>query len=199
MALTRKFLSAMGIEAEKIDEIISAHSETVDALKEERDNARTESQKYKADAEKLPNVQKELDELKNANVDDPYKQKYEDEHKAFEDYKADIQAKAKLAKQKDSYRDILKEAGIADRYIDSVLGISDFKSLEFGEDGKVKDADKLKDGIKEKFSDFLMKEREKGTDVPTPPEGTGSGKKSSYAAQRVAEYRKNLYGSAKED
>lgn len=33
MALTRKFLAAMGIEADKIDSIIDAHTETVDALK----------------------------------------------------------------------------------------------------------------------------------------------------------------------
>ena len=50
MALTRKFLKALGIEDEKVDEIISAHTETVDALKAERDG-------YKADAEKLPGVQ----------------------------------------------------------------------------------------------------------------------------------------------
>ena len=35
MALTRKFLQAMSIDEEKIDEIISAHSETVTALKEQ--------------------------------------------------------------------------------------------------------------------------------------------------------------------
>ena len=43
MALTRKCLSALGIEAEKIDEIISAHTETVDGLKDE-------IAKYKGDA-----------------------------------------------------------------------------------------------------------------------------------------------------
>ena len=36
MALTRKFLSALGIEEAKIDEIISAHADTVNALKEQR-------------------------------------------------------------------------------------------------------------------------------------------------------------------
>lgn len=189
----------MGIEAEKVDEIITAHTDTVDALKKERDDALADVKKYKADAEKLPDVQKELESLKNADPNDPYKQKYEDEHKAFEDYKAEVLAKETLAKQKDAYKGILKEAGIAEKYIDSVLGVSDFKSLEFGEDGKVKDADKLTAGIKEKFSDFVVKEKEKGADVSNPPEGTGSGKKTSYAAQRVAEYRKNMYGSAKED
>ena len=57
MALTRKFLSALGIEEAKIDEIISAHADTVNALKEQRDG-------YKADADKLPTVQRELDDLK---------------------------------------------------------------------------------------------------------------------------------------
>ena len=38
MSFTRRFLSALGIEAEKIDEIINAHIEVVDGLKEERDN-----------------------------------------------------------------------------------------------------------------------------------------------------------------
>ena len=37
MALTRKLLSALGIEADKIEQIIDAHTETVEALKKERD------------------------------------------------------------------------------------------------------------------------------------------------------------------
>ena len=49
MALTRRSLKAMGIEDEKIDEIIAAHAETVDALKEQRDN-------YKAQADELAEV-----------------------------------------------------------------------------------------------------------------------------------------------
>lgn len=50
MALTRRMLKAMGISDEQVDEIIAAHTETVDALKEQRDA-------YKADAEKLADVQ----------------------------------------------------------------------------------------------------------------------------------------------
>ena len=47
MALTRKFLAALGIEDAKVDEIIQAHTDTVNGLKDE-------IEKYKADAEKLP-------------------------------------------------------------------------------------------------------------------------------------------------
>lgn len=73
MALSRKFLSAMGIEDDKIDQIIEAHTDTVNGLKDE-------IEKYKADAEKLPGIQKELKKLQDdadANGRDPYKVKYE--------------------------------------------------------------------------------------------------------------------------
>ena len=54
MALTRRALKAMGIEDEKIDEIINMHTETVDGLK-------ADVAKYKADAETLPGIQKQLE------------------------------------------------------------------------------------------------------------------------------------------
>ncbi len=54
LALTRRALKAMGIEDEKIDEIITMHTDTVDGLK-------ADVAKYKADAEALPEVQKQLE------------------------------------------------------------------------------------------------------------------------------------------
>lgn len=93
MALTRKLLKGMGLTDEQVDNIIEAHTDTVDGLK-------ADVTRYKADAEKLPTVQKELDDLKAAG-DGGYKEKYEKEHKAFDDFKADITAKeTKAAKEK---------------------------------------------------------------------------------------------------
>ena len=93
MALTRKYLKAMGIEDEKIDQIIDAHTETVDGLK-------ADIAKYKGEAEKLPAVQKELDDLKAAG-DDGWKEKHDTVKKEFDEYKADIAAKeTKGAKEK---------------------------------------------------------------------------------------------------
>ena len=81
MALTRKMLKAMGIEDEKIDQIIDAHSETVDGLKEKLRRA-------EEDAETLKDVQKELDDLKKkTDGSKDWEKKYNDEHKAFDDYK----------------------------------------------------------------------------------------------------------------
>lgn len=93
MALTRKLLKGMGLTDEQVDTIIEAHTDTVDGLKSDVD-------RYKVDAEKLPGVQKELDDLKAAG-DGGYKEKYEKEHSDFEAYKSGVTAKeSKAAKEK---------------------------------------------------------------------------------------------------
>ena len=78
MALTRNFLKSMGLTEEQVATIIEAHTDTVDGLK---DLIAT----YKADAEKLPDIQKELNDLKKEGADGGYKAKYEKEHKDFQD------------------------------------------------------------------------------------------------------------------
>ena len=73
--------------------LVALHLGVVDPIKDDLT-------KYKADAEKLPGVQKELDDLKAAG-DGDYQEKYEKEHKAFEDFKANVTAKeSKAAKEK---------------------------------------------------------------------------------------------------
>ena len=93
MALTRKLLKGMGLTDEQVDTIIEAHTDTVDGLK-------ADVSRYKADAEILPSVQKQLDDLKAAG-DGGYKEKYEKEHSDFEAYKSGVTAKeSKAAKEK---------------------------------------------------------------------------------------------------
>lgn len=73
--------------------LVALHLGVVDPLKDDLT-------KYKADAEKLPGIQKQLDDLKAAG-DGGYKEKYEKEHSAFETFKTDITAKeSKAAKEK---------------------------------------------------------------------------------------------------
>ena len=168
MALTRKMLKAMGIEEEKIDQIIEAHAETVDGLK-------ADLNRYKGDAEKLPGVQKELDELKAAG-DGGYKEKYEKEHTAFEDFKKAQKGKeTKEAKEK-AYRALLKEAGVSEKRIESVLRVTDLESISLEEDGKIKDADKVKDSVKTEWADFIVQTQTSGAPTSTPPKTSGAGK-----------------------
>lgn len=169
MAFTRKFLSALGIEQDKIDEIIQAHTEVTDALKEERD-------KYKEDAGKLPEIEKQLNELKEqVTGEDPYKEKLEKLQKEYDDYKADVEAKATTAKKEKAYRSLLKEIGIQDKRIDSVLKISAEKiaKIEFDDDGNIKDGDKLKEALAKEWEDFIPTTKTDGVTTANPPANTG--------------------------
>ena len=191
MALTRKMLKAMGIEDEKIDEIIEAHTDVTDSLKRERDG-------YKADAEKLADIQKELDEAnkKLEDVDtDEYKAKYEKEHKDFEDYKKSIDAEKTKAKKVAAYKALLKEAGVSEKRIDAITKISSMDDLELDADGKIKDSDKKIEAVKEEYSEFIVTEDSKGADTKTPPDNNGgAGKTLSRAAEVAMRHNEMLYG-----
>ena len=202
MSLSRKALTAMGIESDQVDQIIEMHTATVNGLKDERDS-------YKADADKLASVQKELDEMKEAakNGDrSPYKVKYEallEEKEAlqkeFDDFREEQRAKATKAEKQDAYRAMLKEIGVSEKRIDSILKITDLDAVEL-EDGKLKDLDDLKKSAKEEWSDFIVTESSEGAKTETPPANNGTEQRTvSYAAQRAAEYHNNLYGGIKEE
>ncbi len=169
MALTRKFLTALGIDEAKVDEIITAHTEVTDALKAERD-------KFKADAGKYAAVQAELDGIKAQAAKDggknPYQVKYEALKEEFDKYKSDTETKATKAKKESAYRKLLKDAGVTEKRIDAVLRVSDFDGIEFDGDGKIKDADKLTESIKKEWADFIPQQSQQGAPSQNPPSTT---------------------------
>lgn len=113
MALTRKLLKGMGLTDEQVDTIIEAHTDTVDGLK-------ADVTRYKADAEKLPGVQKQLDDLKSAG-DGGYKEKYEKEHSAFEAFKTDITAKESKAAKERAVRAYFESKNITGANLDLAM------------------------------------------------------------------------------
>ena len=168
MAFTRKMLKAMGIEEDKIEQIIDAHSETVDALKADRDA-------YKEDAAKLAAVQKELDALK-AKGDDGYKAKYEAEKAAHDALKADIAAKETKKAKTDAYRELLKGANIDEKRIATILRAEapTIDKIELDADGKIKNAEQYTESIKSDWADFVVTQSAKGTNTATPPANGGA-------------------------
>ena len=179
MALTRKFLAALGIDADKVDEIIDAHTESINALKEQRDE-------YKADAEKLPAVQKELDELKENNGDG-YEAKYKELKKEYDDYKAEVAEKELKAKKESAYREILKDAGIGENHIAKVLKYTDWATVELEDDGKIKEAKNHIKSIKEEWPELIVTTSQKGADTHNPPEGSGKTYGSKEEIMKIAD------------
>ena len=196
MSLTRKMLKAMGIEEEKIDQIIEAHSETVDSLKADRDS-------YKDDAEKLKSVQKELDDLK-AKGDDGWKDKYEKLKGEHEQYKSDVLAKETRAAKEAAYRAILKDANLSEKGIEKAIKYAEWDKIELGEDGKLKGANDHIKAVRNEWAEYVTTTTTTGAKTYTPPanNGTGTGKTKEEimaikdGAVRRAEMAKNphLFG-----
>ena len=165
MSLTRKMLKAMGIEEEKIDQIIEAHSETVDSLKADRDS-------YKEDAEKLKDVQKELDDLK-AKGDDGWKEKHDRLKEEFDQYKNDVQAKETKAAKEAAYRAILKDANLSEKGIEKAVKYADWDKIELGEDGKLKGANDHIKAVREEWAEYVTTTTTTGAKTSTPPANNG--------------------------
>ncbi len=169
--LTRKFLASKGLEADAIEDIIQAHTETVNALKDKLDGL----EELKAENARLKDVEAENDNLKKEvakNSDKDY-----DKLKAeFDDYKRAIENKEVRAKKEGAYKDILKDAGIPERHFAKILKYSDVDGVEFDEDGKIKGADKILESIKEEWSDHIESTQKKGATTTKPPKNTAGGK-----------------------
>lgn len=196
MSLTRRMLKAMGIEDEKIDEIINAHTETVNALKEERDS-------YKKDAEELPNVIKERDKYKElSEKDNPFEQKYNDLKKQHDDYVAEQTAKETKAKKQEAYKELLKSVGVSEKRLSAILKVTDLSTIELDDDGKIKDASNLENTVKSEWADFIETESAKGAPTPTPPAnngGSAGGSGLSRAAQIAQKHNEAVWGKVKEN
>ena len=184
MSLTRKMLKAMGIEEEKIDQIIEAHSETVDSLKADRDS-------YKEDAEKLKDVQKELDDLK-AKGDDGWKEKHDRLKDEFDKYKTDVQAKETKAAKEAAYRAILKDANLSEKGIEKAIKYAEWDKIELDADGKLKGANDHIKAVREEWAEYVTTTTTTGAKTSTPPANNGGAKLTKaeiYAKDEHGRYK----------
>ena len=169
MALTRKLLKGMGLTDEQVDTIIEAHADTVDGLK-------ADVSKYKADAEKLPGVQKQLDDLKVAG-DGGYQEKYEKEHKAFEDFKANVTAKESKAAKEKAVRAYFESKNITGANLDLAMRGCGEEMAALELDGeKIKDTKALDALVDGTYKGLVSTTQTKGANPATPPTNTGGAK-----------------------
>ena len=182
-SLTRKFLESLGVEEKAQDQILERHSEVLTEIKDERD-------KYKEEAEKVPDLQKQLEGYKDAEKNgekDPYKVKYEAIKEEFEDFKKNVDAEKVTAKKSEAYKKLLKDAGVSDKRIAAILKVSDLDKIEFDKEGNVKDADKLTEAIKTEWADFIQTSTVSGANVPNPPANNTNTVKSKEEIMKITD------------
>ena len=192
MALTkaqvREILSAAGVTSENmseaVDKIIDGHLTSVNALRED-------VAKYKADAEKLPTVQKELDDMK-ANHNDSWKEKYDNLNGEFDKYKNDVQAKETHAAKEAAYRAILKDANLSEKGIEKAVKYAEWDKIELGEDGKLKGANDHIKAARDEWAEYVTTTTTTGAKTSTPPVNNGGAKLTKaeiYAKDEHGRYK----------
>ena len=192
MALTkaqvREILSAAGVTSENmseaVDKIIDGHVTSVNALRED-------VAKYKADAEKLPTVQKELDDMK-ANTNDSWKEKYDNLKGEFDKYKTDVQEKETHNKKVEAYKAILKDANLSEKGIEKAVKYADWDKIELDADGKLKGASDHIKAVKEEWAEYVTTTTTTGAKTSTPPANNGGSKLTKaeiYARDEHGRYK----------
>lgn len=174
MALSRKFLKAMGLTEEQIDSVVEAHRETVDGLQKSLTAAEDKAKKYDG-------VEKELNELKAANSgNEDFKIKYETEHTAFEKYKSEIAAKETRAAKETALKAYFEKNNIVGtNQAIAMRGIkSELDGIELDEKGNIKDTASLDELVKGDYARLISTTKTEGAHTSTPPANTGGSAKT---------------------
>lgn len=183
MALTRKYLKTImvgdkGLSDDQIDGIIDMHTETVDGLKEELKTA-------KESADKLKEVQKELDNLKANNGDD-YKKKYEKEHNDFEAYKKSITDKETAQAKANAVKTYFESKGITGTNLDIAMrgATEEIGGVELA-DGKIKDTKTLDTLLSGTYKGLIVSKGNVGANTGNPPAGAGGATKTKEEILKI--------------
>ena len=170
MSITRKQLSAMGLEANQIDQIIEGHTETVSGLQDELAKAKADADKYKAEASKVKGLEKEVETLKkDAETAENRGAEYDKLKQEFENYKAEIAKKETDAVKAEKFRELLKDIGLSDKGIQMALKWQGVDGVEIDDDGKITNAKDLRKAAKEDWAEYITVTKEEGASENTPP------------------------------
>ena len=158
--------------------LVELHRGVVDPLKDDLDAANRDATKYKTEAEKVPGLQKDLDEAKKG---EDWKDKYEKEHQSFEDYKTKVAQDAEAVKVEAAYKKLLTEEKVSDKAMTLIIAAkkAEFSKMKLKEDGTLDGVEDLKKEINEKYADFRVSQRQRGEQVGNPPAGAPGGSDSS--------------------
>jgi len=191
MALSRSFLTAMGIEAEKVDEIIKANADSISGLKDKI--AMLEEK-----AEKVDKLQKKLDDLKTEQDSgkNPYKVKYDALKEEYDAYKQNTENEAKNRAKTAALRTLLKDVGISEKRLDAVIKVTSLDDIELDEKGELKNAADLKKTMKTEWADFITVEEQHGVNPANPPANNGGVLKTRADIYKTDEHGRFLMDAA---
>ena len=138
MSLSRSFLKSLGLNEDQTSAVIDAHSETVTALQSKYAELESKYNSAKESADRLPAVQKELDDFRKED----YKGKYDNLFASVE------KGKARAAKET-AVKAYYEGKNIRGQNLTIAMRGTDFDALQLDESGNLADTaalDALVDG-----------------------------------------------------
>lgn len=192
LAISRKFLEGMGLEEKQVESIIEANAASIEGIKSDRD-------KYKEQAEKVPDLQKQLEEARAASTNDgEWEKKFNDEHQAFESFKSKVESEKADAAKAQAYRAMLAKTGVDPKRIDAIMRVTDLSKVEM-EDGSLKESGKLEEAAKKEWADFIVKTKTEGSNPANPPASADGVKGADpEIVKRLQERHERKYGKTTE-
>ena len=178
MSLTRAYLRSLGIDEDKVSSIIEAHSETVTALNQRYTDLETRFgdletrlKTARETADRLPALQKELDDMKKEN----YKGRYEELYSSVE------KSKARTAKEA-AVKAYYEGKNIKGGNLTIAMRGTDLERIRLDESGKLSDTGALDELVEGDFKPLVQTEAPPRRTVAsggslahgTPPEPTAS-------------------------
>ena len=201
MSFRRKDVEALGIDPDKVDILVSWHTETIKALQTQISELEDKSGKSDEVQKELEKVKADLkaanDKIEAAEKDD-YKGKYESEKAAHDKLKEEITTKETVTKKTDAFKAYLKEQGYSDTGINKITKYGGYvDGIELDDKGSIKDVDKLISSIESEWSEYKPTS---GVEHHTPPKARnpkGDDEDTETAdlmKSFAAKYKEEMYG-----
>lgn len=193
--ISRSLLASMNLTEEQQTTIINANAETLREIREERD-------RYKADAEKLPGVQKQLDDL-NAEIKAKYvtKEDHEKTVAEYQQYRDDIAAKETKAAKEKAVRAYYEGKNIKGGNLEIAMrgSAAEIDGVEIDGDGKIKDTAALDALVNDggTFAGLITKEQGARIDTGGSLSGGQQPPQMSRGAMLYQQHYNALYGAQK--
>lgn len=181
MSLTRSFLKAMGLEEEKINSIIEAHTETTDALKRQRDEAREMAENAEQISTQYEQLKTDYEKLRASGTDAAKVQA------EFNAYRKQVETEKENSAKLNAVRAMLKNGGVArDEFVELLEGKINLDEIVI-EDGKIKDEQQLLAPLKQSYAGCFSTETNAGTSKVNPPAGNGKMTREEFERKPLAE------------
>ena len=192
---TRGFIREVLGEAYTDDiatKLAERHRGILDPIKDQLDDAKRDATRYKAEAEKVPGLQKDLDEAKKG---EDWKAKFEKAEKDLKDYKDQVASEANAAKVKAAYKKLLTEERVSEKALEAVLNATDYSKMKLKDDGTLDGIEDLKKDIDTRWGGFKATQRQRGEKVDNPPPGNPGGGDNSIR-EMTAKWHAERFGAA---